>query len=184
MCLEGYSEEQATELCNPDGKSFVSVINDYSIVIQEFFQCRTQLWLETVGKDVFDIAHYWVRYEFAPGRGQIHAHLLAIPNDQSIYKEAYQKGKEEKDQQSKQRKRAEVLGKWAEQKFGLTASVDNTFEEIDMDRKSSPVLMKFEDITKNKMCTNLDKQKCLKHCQTHYCSSFCLRENKNNKGYV
>jgi hypothetical protein len=38
-----------------------------------------------VGHDVFDIKHYWLRYEFAPSRGQqIHSHLLAICGDHSF----------------------------------------------------------------------------------------------------
>jgi hypothetical protein len=37
-----------------------------------------------VGHDVFDVKHYWLRYEFAPSRGQIHAHLLAICSDHSF----------------------------------------------------------------------------------------------------
>ena len=61
------------------------IVNDYAIVIQEYFQRRVETWLDTVGKEIFGIKHHWVRYEFAPGRGQIHAHLLAISEDQSIY---------------------------------------------------------------------------------------------------
>jgi len=34
--------------------------------------------METVGKEIFRISYYWLRYEFAPSRGQIHAHILAI----------------------------------------------------------------------------------------------------------
>ena len=86
-------------MCARNSKSFVKVISDYSVVVQEYFQERTKLWLETVvGKTVFDIAHYWVRYKFAPGRGQIHAHLLAIPNDQSIYKRLMKKERKKEHQ--------------------------------------------------------------------------------------
>ena len=58
-------------------------LNDYSIVVQECFQNRVKMWLNAVGKHAFDIKHCWVRYEFAPGCGQTHAHLLAITDDQS-----------------------------------------------------------------------------------------------------
>ena len=74
-----------TKDCYVGSEKLVQITNDYAIVIQEYFQKRTEIWLKTVGKAVFGIDHYWVRYEFAPGRGQIHAHLLAIPRDQSIY---------------------------------------------------------------------------------------------------
>ena len=42
--------------------------------------------MDTVGKDVFEIESYWIRYEFAPSRGQIHAHMLAISNDKAFLK--------------------------------------------------------------------------------------------------
>ena len=54
------------------------VVHDYAIVAQEFFEIRVKEWLKTVGKKVFGIKHYWVRFEFAKGRGQIHVHMLAI----------------------------------------------------------------------------------------------------------
>ena len=43
------------------------LLNEYSIVVQEFFQKRVTTWFETVGKTVFGINHFWIRYEFAPG---------------------------------------------------------------------------------------------------------------------
>ena len=61
-----------------DSKSLVSIVNKLSIVVQEYFQLRVKTFLETVGKTIFGIDHYWVRFEFAPSRGQIHAHLLGI----------------------------------------------------------------------------------------------------------
>ena len=184
MIIEGYSIDIAKEICNKKSKGFVKLISDYSIVVQEYFQERTKLWLDTVGKSVFNIAHYWVRYEFAPGRGQIHAHLLAIPNDQSIYKQAFDEGKKQSNQEKRQQKRAEIIGKWAETKFGLTASVDNGFDDINIDLDKSPVLMRFTDVQKQKSDVQKDKQRCLKYCQNHICSAFCLRENKKIKGCV
>jgi hypothetical protein len=67
-----------------DSKNLVRLVDEYSIVIQEFFEKRVEIWLETVGHGVFDIKHYWLRYEFAPSQGQIHAHLLAICADHSF----------------------------------------------------------------------------------------------------
>ena len=133
---------------------------------------------------MFDIAHYWVRYEFAPGRGQIHAHLLAIPNDQSIYIQAYDEGKKQKTHETKQQKKVEIIGKWTKNKFGLTASVDDGFDDISIDLNTSPVAMRLKDFPKNDTDLKIDKQKCLKYCQTHICSAFCLHENKKIKGYV
>ena len=59
-------------------------VNQYSIVVQEYFQERVKLWLQTVGRKVFRIQHHWLRYEFAPSRGQIHAHMLVISDRKYI----------------------------------------------------------------------------------------------------
>lgn len=48
----------------------------YSAVVQEFFVIRVQNWLETIGKQCFQIKHCYVRFEFAKGCGQVHAHML------------------------------------------------------------------------------------------------------------
>ena len=53
--------------CYAGSPKMSKILNDYSLVVQEFFQQRVDLWLKTVGKQVFGIEHYWVRYEFAPG---------------------------------------------------------------------------------------------------------------------
>ena len=66
-----------------DNNARNQAVNDYLIVIQEFFQKRTKDFLDNIGKDLFGIKHYWIRYEFAKSHGQIHAHLLAI-TDNSI----------------------------------------------------------------------------------------------------
>ena len=81
---------------------FLQTVNDFAVVIQEYFQERVVTWLDTVGKAIFGIKHYWVRYEFAPGRGQIHAHLLAIPEDQSIYKSAHALYKQENGEEERE----------------------------------------------------------------------------------
>ena len=97
--------------CKIGNPKFVQLVNDHAIVIQEYFQHRVVSWLDTVGKAIFGIKHYWVRYEFAPGRGQIHAHLLAIPEDQDIYRIAYDVHKAEEEGDSFTR--ATVFADWA-----------------------------------------------------------------------
>ena len=59
-------------------------VNQYSIVVQEYFQERVKLWLQTVGRKVFRIQHHWLHYEFTPSRGQIHAHMLVISDRKYI----------------------------------------------------------------------------------------------------
>ena len=64
--------------------SIVQIVNDYTIVVQEYVQQRVKIWLSTIGKKVFHIQYYWLRYEFAPSRGQIHAHMLAIHENPKV----------------------------------------------------------------------------------------------------
>jgi hypothetical protein len=59
-------------------------LNDYTIIVQKFFQLRVDKFLKTIGLEVFGIKHYWGRFEFAKSRGQIHLHLLGITDDATI----------------------------------------------------------------------------------------------------
>ena len=71
-------------------KSYVQLVNDYTLVVQEYFQERVKIWLSTIGTKIFHIKHYWLRYEFAPSRGQIHAHILAINEDPLVLAPYYE----------------------------------------------------------------------------------------------
>jgi hypothetical protein len=92
--VQGTEDEYlAKEMDNEDGKATAikKLVEMYSLVVQEFFQTRLQNWLDTIGKDIFMIKHYYVRFEFAKGRGQIHAHILAITKDNGLCLEFYKK---------------------------------------------------------------------------------------------
>ncbi len=80
--------------------------------MQEYFQARVQMWLDTIGKNVFKIQHYWCHFEFAPSRGQIHAHLLAI-SDFSLF---FAKLHTIPSRQDK----ANLLAAWVEDQLGIT----------------------------------------------------------------
>jgi hypothetical protein len=56
-------------------------LNDYTLVVQEFFHLRVDAFLKTIGYETFGIKHFWGRFEFAKSRGQIHLHLLGINDD-------------------------------------------------------------------------------------------------------
>ena len=166
-----------SSMCYVGSPKISQLVNDHALVIQEYFQSRVELWLETVGKEMLDIKHYWVRYEFAPGRGQIHAHLLAISSDQSIYKLTHldlQSGGEEK--------RAETLSTWAEKKFGLTATVADAYNDLEVTKDNTPVSIRFTDIdSDDNAAVKKDGQALLKFCQHHECSGFCLNKKTGSK---
>ena len=161
--------------CYVGSPKLSELLNQHALVVQEYFQKRVKLWLDTVGKDVFDIRHYWVRYEFAPGRGQIHAHLLAICPDNLIQKLCHEDLKQTNGKYRRDRRLAE----WASKKFGLTASVKDGFDELHIDSKDSPCTMRFTDIQDED--TELDQQKLMKVCQVHNCTGFCMRKKGNKK---
>ena len=164
--------------CKIGHPGFSQLVNDYSVVVQEYFQERVTTWLETVGKTIFGIEHYWVRYEFAPGRGQIHAHLLAISNDQDIYTVSHQAGKITEPDPGENR--AEIIADWAKQKIGLTASVEPGFDDIDLN-ESQPTTIRFMDLRNDKDEHLKDDQRLKKAVQTHTCNGFCMRNGKKKK---
>jgi hypothetical protein len=64
---------------DPDSTTYrIKACNDYSHVIQEYFQARAEDFMNNFAKKVFGINHYYMRFEFAKSRGQIHAHILCI----------------------------------------------------------------------------------------------------------
>jgi hypothetical protein len=127
---EGRNVDDAGRRCYRDGKAIdftinVSArnkaVNDYSIVVQEFFIKRLEDWLDTVGKRVLGIEHYWCRLEFAKGRGQIHAHLIAIIRKDLVDEVQSQIRQEHMNADDE----ARVVGEWAVRRFGLSAKISH-----------------------------------------------------------
>ena len=148
-------------------------VNDYSIVVQEFFQIRTRDFLATVGKRLFGIRHYWLRYEFAKGRGQIHAHLLAIL-DKSIVR-----GLERSIQcvSHDLEAQAEVISEWAGKQFGMSSEYKPREESACTSTReggSSSRLMEVKNYAH-------DVSTLCSQCQMHRCSEYCMRKKKRNK---
>ena len=113
----------AGQSINLDQKAcFIKEVNDFTLVIQEYFQKRVMLWLRTVGKHVFGIQHYWLRYEFAPGRGQIHAHMLAITKFIDVQRH-YNALFQTRFPDTSRENQAQYLNEWVKQTFPMTASV-------------------------------------------------------------
>ena len=150
-----------------------SIVNDYTIVIQEYFQKRVETWLSTVGKHVLGIKHYWLRYEFAPGRGQIHAHMLAISDNKSLQHDYYAN----RDNKAIQ---TQLLSQWVQQTFAMTASLQ---DETNFDRRtpsssdphpSSVTFHSVTDILK-------DTDNCLLQLQNHKCGIKCMRKQHTSQ---
>ena len=105
----------------PDLKhSIVQIINDYTLIVQEYSQERVKIWLATIGTKVIHIKHYWLRYEFAPSRGQIHAHMLAIHDNPNVMEPYYALS-------ANKEKQEEFLYKWMNNDLGMTAWIPEKF---------------------------------------------------------
>jgi len=170
-------EDEANEL-HSESPNLIQLVNDYAVVIQEFFQNRVETFLETTGKTLFGIEHYWVRYEFTPGRGQIHAHLLVISNEREIFREM----REDMNCPNGNELRASRLANWAKAKFGLNACIGEGFDDIDEATAKSSVRVRFSDVVDldDNDSIKQDTENLKKCCMCHQCDGFCLRRSKHN----
>jgi hypothetical protein len=76
-------------MINNYGTGKTVIVNKFTVVIQEYSQERVMAWLETVGKNLIGIKHHWLRYKFAPSRGQIHAHMLVVCDNKEIMQQCH-----------------------------------------------------------------------------------------------
>ena len=94
-------------------------MNDYTYIVQQYFHKRVEIFLSTYAKKVFGINHYYVRFEFAKSRGQIHAHLLAILGDKSHLYDF--NTLLHKNRMKSEEVQAQILDTWMKKIFKLTA---------------------------------------------------------------
>jgi Helitron helicase-like domain at N-terminus len=155
-------------------ESRVRLVNDHTAIVLEYFQQRVKAWLSTVGKQVLHIDHVWGKYEFAPSRGQIHFHLLAISkkNKENI-KKCHTLIKDKRNDEL-----AQYLGEWLEDTVGLTASVDECANDINLKDCVNPATYNFSDVQESE--TVLDTTKCQLMFQYHKCSKYCMRTRKHH----
>lgn len=148
------------------------------MVIQEYFQQRVKNWFDTVGKIVFLVKHYWLRFEFAPGRGQIHAHCLLITNNIRIQKEAHAalRNAIERDMSDDfELERASIYQEWAEKRLCMTANLPSryTTNTVPLNSKechpASKRLREIIDIEE-------DGARFLYTTQNHVCTTYCMRK--------
>lgn len=151
-------------------------INEFTLVIQEYFQIRVKQWLTTIGKTIFKIKHHWLRFEFAPGRGQIHAHMLAIVDNKGVMRYAY-----DLHSNGHTQLHAELLGRWAQDTFSMTcdASTDGELDQQTCTNQDHPASHYFHECINKCIEDNEDADRLLFTCQFHRCSNYCLRKRKH-----
>jgi hypothetical protein len=147
------------------------LLEAYSAVVQECFVIRVNNWLETIGKDVFQIKHCYVRFEFAKGRGQIHVHMLAITKDNGIafefYKEFFKKNDVGK-------KGTELLAEYARNQLCLTSEKPLRTNPPLSDIEKKALSFRFCEVSS----IDDDIAMLCEECHTHACNDFCLRTPK------
>ena len=174
LLLERCDESEDVKLClqlrndknNMKLRSFF--VDKYTAVIQEYFQLKVDNWLETVGKEVFCISAYYLRYEFAKGRGQIHGHILACTKDHTLILPFGRKWKENKQSA------VQLLSRYARDRLQMTCEKPSDVKcNDDCDQKSS-LRHKFSEVTD----IEHDTFDLICSCHLHHCNRFCLRTKR------
>jgi hypothetical protein len=147
------------------------LVDTYTAIIQEYFQLRIDNWLETVGKNVFGITNYWLRFEFTKGRGQIHGHLVAISSDLYLLHEFYEAWEKEKNV----KKATNLLSSYVRDRFDMSEELPTTKTEEHESYDNNPLSIPYCHITND----NIDKRKCVEKVHMHKCNKFCLRLKRN-----
>ena len=155
-------------------------VNDQALLVQEHFQQRVVSFLETYGRTVLGIKHYWVRYEFAKGRGQIHAHLLAITEDAD---QACSRTDESENE------RCSRVEEWVTKRFGLTATHPATLNDgyLNLNRVGRPEgslktgTSSMSSRASEKSNYHQDLIDLCNCTQMHTCSSYCMRKPAKKK---
>lgn len=170
---EAGNAEQVEKLEKNDFTAMSKAAKRFTVYVNEFFMKRSKVFLDTIVNKVMGIEHYWARVEFAPGRGQIHLHLLGIGRDKSYLIDFYNAKTEEE--------KTAILERYATKVMNMTADV-----EIDENHKTdtsaesnSPLKRRFCE------CVNKrnDARMLAQECMCHLCNEFCLGSvaNASNK---
>ena len=165
------NEHMAQLLNDNDFSAMQKAARRYPLFVNDFFMKRAQSFMKNVLSEALGIEHYWGRVEFAPGRGQIHLHMLGIAKNKAYLNNFY-KAKSMED-------KAAVVDKYAREKLDMTADVNIK----DDDRNYFPVHP--QSPLSRKFCEACNEDEDVRHlcqdCMCHHCNKFCLQDNKKNK---
>ena len=171
----------AEQLLHDESNSRYKAIHMFTSLVQEFFHDRVQTWLDTVGKHILKIKHYWAAYEFAAGRGQIHIHLLAITSDQCQRLSEYYAYRKSKDCYEK---RTELMAKYGREVLGLSADLPGIVKDkvsfIPISINNDVLEKRFSEVVDDV----LDRQQLATAVQMHYCNDFCMKTPRGKKWLV
>ncbi len=153
------------------------LLNDFSLIVQDYFHKRVEAFLEHICKKIFGIKHFWGRMEFSKLRGQIHIHLVGIIEDATRPGGIQHQMFIHKGDVINQTK---ILAEWARKTFNLSAEIDENLINNAVAKhektKESPCSKRLSE------CTDLhmDCAELCSFCQMHSCSDYCLRTSGKN----
>ena len=159
--------KMADAIKNGGRKEMSNSARKYPLFVNEFFMKRANSFMKTVMKNALQLEHYWGRVEFAPGRGAIHLHVVAIANDKAYLQDFYKATTLEE--------KARVLNDYAIKHLDMTADT-NVIDNRDYlpTYSSSPLARRF--------CACLDEEKDVtqlaQDCMMHQCNRYCLKSTK------
>lgn len=158
--------KEAVAVAKGDPEVTYAAVKRHPIHVNEFFMQRAQSFLDGYAREVLDLEYYWGRVEFAPGRGQIHLHLLGITKDRAYLDDFYNATTESE--------KIKVLESYATEKLDMTADVQ-VDEKTRMDRSKSPLASRY--------CETIDPLEdarfLAQECMLHKCGLYCLDDSKN-----
>jgi len=161
--------EAAEKIVLNDFTQISKTARNYPLFVNQFFMIRADQFMKTVVKKALGIDHYWGRVEFAPGRGQIHLHILAVTNKKE-YITQYLKAKSQDD-------KAGVLSQFAELELGMTADIEiDDSEDYKIDcspRSKSALRMRFCEVVNPEVDVTNIAQDTMKHS----CNAYCLDDS-------
>ena len=85
------SAQEISEQMKTDENYRRSLVKKHSLLVCRYFEIKTRQFIDSVLDPALDIIDYFLRFEFAKGRGQIHLHLLGIRRDRlphTLFQEA------------------------------------------------------------------------------------------------
>jgi hypothetical protein len=105
--------------------------------------------------------------EFAPGRGAIHLHIVAIAKKKAYLQEFYNA--------SSLQQKTEVLNKYAVNHLDMMADVKvNDNKDYRPDYLTSPLTRRYSECTDEEE----DVQQLAQDCMCHECNRYCLKSTK------
>jgi hypothetical protein len=118
-------------------------------------------------KNALQTEHYWGRGEFAPGRGAIHLHLVAIAKNRAYLQDFFKASTLEE--------KAIVLNNYATKHLDMIADA-KAGNNIDYrpNYSASPLAKRYST------CSNKeeDVQQLAQDCMLHECNRYCLKSTK------